>query len=210
MANNKLNKAMEKLSNYREYAQHTDCYVTPEKGTNSGSDGRLFEMAVKMCLNNYRFNGVVANNGCIDTTKTFNGKKHTFEIKSGCGTIAILDEKGNIKNSELLKSEYVIYCPEYFNDSPVSYQAFVFPVNTFLMVLNDCGLLRYKYSGLQYEFTKDGTKKRKANAYHDKLTIQTFKNSKRKTDLFYSMIEEYGTRLDTFCIKNNIKFNKEA
>lgn len=202
--------AIDKINAYRDYAKHHNCYVTPKKGTNSGSDGRMNELAVKMCLNNYRFNGIVASAKSIDTTKKINGKMVKFEIKTGCGTLAVIDRNGDIVTSPTLKSDYIIYTPEYLNSQPVCKQAFVFPVQVFLMVLNDCGLLRYKYSGQQYEINKNGEKVRKADAYHDKLTIQTYLNSKKKTALFYSKIAEYGIRLDEFCTINNIKFNAEV
>lgn len=205
----KRNLAFEKLNNYKEYATSTNCYVKPQKGTNSGSDGRLLEISVKMCLNNIGFKGIVANAGKIDTTKKINGKMCKFEIKSGCGTLATLDRNGNIINSELLKSDYIIYCPEYINTAPVSIQCYVLPIQSFLNVLENCNLLRYKYSGQQYTFNENGEKVRKADAYHDKLTIQTFNNSRRKADLFYTLLEENSIRLDKFCISNNIKYNKE-
>lgn len=203
-------KAIEKMNAYREYTRECDCYVTPTKGINSGSDGRMYELAVKMCLNNYRFSGIVASAKSIDTTKKIGGKVCKFEIKSGCGTLCNLDREGNIINSPLLKSDYVIYSPRYYNDVPVAKQAYVFSISDFLFVLGECGLIRYKYSGNQYFINKDGKKERKANAYYDKMTIQTFLNSKCKTELLYDMLEQYGQRLDNFCTENNIKFNSEV
>lgn len=201
--------AMEKMNTYREYVKECDCYVTPTKGVNSGSDGRLYELSVKMCLNNYRFNGIVASAKSIDTTKKINGIIRKFEIKSGCGTLCNLDREGNIINSPLLKSDYVIYTPRYYYDVPVAKQAYIFSVPDFLFVLGECGLIRYKYSGSQYFINEDGRKERKANAYYDKMAIQTFLNSKRKTQLLYDLLEQYGKRLDKFCIENDIKFNDE-
>jgi len=208
-ANNKIKKAMEIVNNYRDYAINNDCYIKPTKGTNSGSDGRLFEGAVKVCINNYSFKNLVASKGRIDTTKRINGKMCKFEIKSGCGTLATLNKDGSIRNSELLKSDYVIYAAEYFNQYPVCEQAYIFPVQVFLFILEQCGLLRYKYSGEQYTTDTNGKKIRKANAYHDRLTIQTFNNSKKKKIEFNEMIVNYGTRLDIFCRENNIKYNTE-
>lgn len=203
-------KAMEKMNTYREYAKNCNCYITPTKGVNSGSDGRAYELSVKMCLNNYRFGGIVASAKSIDTTKKINGKICKFEIKSGCGTLGILDREGNIINSPLLKSDYVIYTPRYYFNTPVAKQSYVFAVQDFLFVLGECGLIRYKYSGLQYFINEDGQKERKADAFYDKMTIQTFLNSKRKTELLYDLLEQYGKRLDKFCIENNIKFNDEV
>lgn len=202
-------KAIEKMNTYREYTRGCDCYVTPTQGVNSGSDGRMYELAVKMCLNNYRFSGIVASAKSIDTTKKINGKICKFEIKSGCGTLCNLDKEGNIINSPLLKSDYVIYTPRYYSDVPVVKQAYVFAIQDFLFVLEECGLIRYKYSGNQYFINENGQKERKANAFYDKMTIQTFLNSKRKTELLYDLLEQYGKRLDKFCIENDIKFNDE-
>ena len=202
--------AMEKMVAYKEYAMDRDCYVIPTKGVNSGSDGRLYELSVKMCLNNYRFNGIVASAKSIDTTKKINGIIRKFEIKSGCGTLCNLDREGNIINSPLLKSDYVIYTPRYYNDVPVVKQAYVFSVPDFLFVLGECGLIRYKYSGNQYRISESGRKERKNDAYYDKMTIQSFLNSERKTQLLYELLEQYGKRLDKFCIENNIKFNSEV
>lgn len=201
--------AMEKMNTYREYVKECDCYVTPVKGTNSGSDGRMCELAVKMCMNNYRFNGIVASAKSVDTVKKINGRVCKFEIKSGCGTLCNLDRNGNIVNSPLLKSDYVVYTPRYYYDTPVAKQTYVFAVPDFLFVLEECGLIRYKYSGAQYFTNEKGQRERKANAFYDKLTIQSFFNSKRKTEKLFDLLEQYGKRLDKFCIENNIKFNNE-
>ena len=202
-------KAVEKMNAYKAYAKECDCYVTPIKGVNSGSDGRLYELSVKMCIGNYRFKGIVANAKCIDTTKKVNGRICKFEVKSGCGTLCNLNERGEIIDSPLLKSDFIIYTPRYYSDVPVVKQSYVFSVPDFLFVLDECGLIRYKYSGNQYYVNEDGRKERKPGAYYDKMTIQSFLNSKRKTEMLYDLLEQYGTRLDNFCIENNIKFNSE-
>lgn len=188
--------------NYRNYAINTNYNVKPTKGTNSGCGGRTFEYAVKLALGNIKGAAHISAAAQKDTVKTLEGLKKSFEIKSGCGVIANINESGEYYGA-MLKSDYTIYCPEYDETAPVFVQAYVIPTTDFIAMLQDLGLLRLKMSGAQYE---NGAKK--DGAYYDRLTIQSFKNSKRKTAALYEALESYDS-FTTFFDRFGVKVSEE-
>ena len=57
-------------------------------------------------------------------------------------------------------------------------------------------------SGAQYS---NGT--RKVNAFYDRLTIQTFKNSKKKTALLFDALNRYADTMSDFFNRYNVKID---
>lgn len=161
-----------------------------EKGDN-GNNGKALEILVKLALNNFNFSGV-SKNGRVDTIK--NGVK--YEIKTNCGELATLDENGEIIKSSLLKSDYIIYSMDYSFDNnatfldildDVLFSFYVIPVTDFMEILKDNGLLRTKKSTYAI---------RNNLSYNDRLTIQSYKNSKKKYDAFFHALANYPILFD--------------
>ena len=189
---------LESLASYQNYVDNNNPYIVPTKGINSGSDGRLYERKVKTALRNYKGAMHISKATQQDTIKKLDGVFSSFEIKQGCGTIANITEEGTLYGS-MLNSDYVIYCPQYNRALPIVTQAYILPTLDFIDILKDIGLIRYKYSGNQY-----CNGERKTNAFYDRLTIQTFKNSKRKTELLYDNLNKYADNLYTFFKRYNV------
>ena len=189
--------------NYRNYTKANNCHVKPTTGINSGNEGRTVELAVKLALDNYRGAQAISAATRKDTFKSLDGVKTSFEIKSGCGVLANIDENGNYYGT-MLKSEYVIYVPEYDINLPVTCQAYVLLVEDFIEILQEIGLIRLKMSGAQY-----CNGQRKEGAFYDRLTIQTFKNSKRKTALLYEALNRYADTMEDFFNRYNIAVNEQ-
>ena len=192
--NKRMTKAeiLASLIEYENYVNNNDPYVSPIKGTNSGSDGRLYERKVKAVMHNYKGATHISKATQQDTIKKLDGVFSSFEIKQGCGVIANITEDGTLYGA-MLNSDYVIYCPQYNRALPIVTQAYILPTVDFIEILKEIGLIRYKYSGNQY-----CNGERKSNAFYDRLTIQTFKNSKRKTELLYDNLNKYADNLYTF------------
>ena len=188
----KKQETIKKVNEYLRYANSVDVHVIPTKKVNSGAHGRAYEQAVKLAMGNYRFNGI-ANPGAVDTIKKVNGKKATFEIKSGCGELANLDANGNIINS-VFKRDYIIYSPEYTPTMNVLKSSYVLTGCDFLDALRECNLIRFKKSS-------NMTKQPKELQYNDKMAIQSFTNSNKKLNQWYDALATYGTRLDKWIEK---------
>ena len=183
----KKQETIKKVNEYLTYAKNVNVHVIPTKKVNSGAHGRAYEQAVKLAIGNYRFNGI-ANPTAVDTTKKINGKKATFEIKTGCGELGNLDVNGNIINS-VFKRDYIIYSPEYTPEMDVLKASYVLKGCDFLDALRECGLIRYKKSS-------NMIKQPKELQYNDKMAIQSFTNSNKKLNQWYDALATYGTRLD--------------
>ena len=199
----KKNEIINNFVNYRNYTITNDCHVKPTKGVNSGNAGRTAELAVKLALNNYKGAKAISAATRKDTFKSLDGIMTSFEIKSGCGVLANIDENGNYYGA-MLKSEYVIYIPEYEPTLPVTIQAYVLLVQDFIDILKELGLIRLKMSGAQYS-----NGQRKEGAFYDRLTIQTFSNSKRKTEALYSALNRYADTMEDFFERYNITINEQ-
>ena len=177
------------IANYCTYAAKVNVHQKVHKGLNCGADGRAFEMVIKAAMGNFRFDGV-AKAGRTDTTKKIDGKQVTFEIKTGCGELGILDESGNIVKT-CLTADYVIYAPQVFHDSDYLKQAYVMSAEDFIQGLSDCGLVRRKASSNMNTRKKNGQ-----DWYYDRLAIQSFLNSGKATDRMYEMLDTHGVRYD--------------
>lgn len=204
MKKNETKKAIayKLLAAYLAYAESVNVHQKPTEGINSGAEGRALERAI-----NYEFGLLdrsksVQGAGAFDTVKyaMINGKKKrvTIEIKSGSGTLATLDNEGNVLTSPLLKSDFVAYVPQFYPEMEIDKQVLFFETSMFLEILKNNGLIRKKTSGKMAAQKKAGF-----NWFYDVLAIQSFKNSKKKynaftTDLFFEgmtfedFIEEYN------------------
>lgn len=149
------------------------CHVKPTKGVDNGAGGKLSEMFIKMLLENTRGKGVSAAGSGYDTMKKIHGKMTTIEIKSGCGELAkIIDGVPIFKSAK-----YICYCPFSGITDIKGYR--VFETNTFISLLENAGLIRLKISTAEYKAAKLENRPPK----HDRLTIQTFSNSAKKSAL---------------------------
>lgn len=166
--------------NYNSYAKTVDVHVTPTSGINSGAHGRDFEMQVKRFLGSC--SGRVSPTGCSDTRKKINGTIRAIEIKSGCGEIARLKSSGEWDRLDA-KRGYVIYAPLYNPELPVEKQTYVCTTQEFWSILETCGLIRMKYSRAM-------TKLPAHERVFDRMSIQTFMNSRKKKAEFLAALEK--------------------
>lgn len=177
------------LTAYLAYAFSVNVHQTPKKGINSGAEGRAFERAINYLFGLLKRSGMVQGANSFDCIKyrTINGKKKriTIEIKTGSGTLGVLDNNGNIISSPLLKSDFIAYVPQFFDGIPAKNQVLFFETSVFMDILKNNGLIRKKMSGKMSARKKAGL-----DWYYDILSIQSFKNSKKKftaftNDLFF-------------------------
>lgn len=188
---------------YLAYAESVNVHQKPTEGINSGAEGRAFERAINFEFGLLNRSKSVQNAGAIDTVKyaIIDGKKKRISIedKTGAGTLATLNENGDILTSPLFKSDFVVYTPQFYPSYDVKKQALFFETSVFLTILQKNGLIRKKTSGLMSAIKKSG-----GAWYYDIMSIQSFKNSKKKyraftTDLFFE-----GMTFDDFVEEYNI------
>lgn len=205
MKKNETKKAIayKLLLAYLAYAENINVHQKPAEGINSGAEGRAFERAINFEFGLLNRSKSVQGAGTIDTIKyaIIDGKKKRISIedKTGAGTLATLDENGDILTSPLFKSDFVVYTPQFYPSYDVKKQALFFETSVFLDILKNNGLIRKKTSGLMSVIKKNG-----GAWYYDILSIQSFKNSKKKyraftTDLFFE-----GMTFDDFVEEYNI------
>jgi hypothetical protein len=148
--------------------------------------------------------------------KKINGEFKTIEVKVGCGELATILSKEfklmngkrttaefrNAKFDELPKrnncfeSDFVVYLPEPDLDFPVEYQAYVLDTSDFEWILRSMGMIRYKQTT---------ELKNRGGDYYDRFAIAEFKNSEKRYNGFYQLIEEYGTSFDLWLEENDIE-----
>ena len=80
----------------------------------SGRNGKAFEIAIRSYIMN-RTAARVKAQGKTDIRFSFDGSRHTCEIKTACGDIGTAD-----------KSQFIIYCPEVRTDREPETQGYVF------------------------------------------------------------------------------------
>ncbi len=188
-----LNKAalVKYILKYNGYAATRDVHVKPTKGLSSGSHGRLYELLIKLALGNYKFAGVAAA-GQYDTRKVINGKTCHIEIKSGAGELIALGALNEI-TADIRRADYVIYSPQYTPvitddcDAAIKNavkQSYIMPALEFFTMLVDNDLTRLKRSTQTYGEAFFG------DPQYDRITIQSFENSRKKTDLLYTLLEK--------------------
>lgn len=134
------------------------------KETDSGRFGKAFEINVKLYLNGNRGNSSkVSGKGKTDVTN----KGIKYEIKSNCGEI----------NKGIEKNDYIIYTMDNVTDYARPQNARVIPADEFVALVEKLGLMRTK----------------KSSNGELKTTIQSYRNSKRKTALLADAIAQYPT-----------------
>lgn len=134
------------------------------KTTDSGRFGKAFEINVKNFLNGKKGNSdIVSGKGKTDVH--FHGVK--YEIKSNCGEI----------NKGMEKNGYIIYTMDSETDYCQPGQAFVIPAGEFVEMIKKLGLMRTK----------------KSTNGELKTTIQTYRNSKKKTLALALALAQYPT-----------------
>ena len=134
------------------------------KATDSGKYGKCFELNVKRFLNGNRGNVEhVSSKNHADVH--FHGLR--LEIKSNCGEI----------NDDIMRNDYIIYTPMSEHDYVNPEQAKVITPDLFIATLMSLGLLRKKTSTNGAERT----------------TIQSYKNSKRKTAAWLAALSQFET-----------------
>lgn len=198
MANNNNNnnnketlrtKMLTLLTAYIAWAFGINVHQAPTKGINSGAEGNAFERAINYLFGLLRRCGTVQSANSFDCVKyrTIDGKRKriTIEIKTGAGTLAVLGENGDIVSSPLLQSDFVAYVPQFIENIPAENQVLFFETPVFIDILKKNNLIRKKASGKMIARKKAGL-----DWYYDMLTIQSFKNSKKRftaftNDLFF-------------------------
>ena len=80
----------------------------------SGRNGKAFEIAIRSYIMNRTAKSVKAQ-GKTDIRFTFDGSRHTCEIKTACGEI-----------EQAEKNQYVIYCPYVDTSKTAESQGYVF------------------------------------------------------------------------------------
>lgn len=214
-----MSKKMEKfaqIQSYKAYAEKVEIHQQALKGCqiNFGSHANYAEMIIKYSLNNYRFRGISLN-GHTDTVKKINGKMRTIEIKTGCGELAtILTDEFKLMNGKrttaqfrngkfdelpkknnCFEADFVVYIPEPDLSYPLEYQAYVLTGADFEIILKGLGMVRYKQST---DISNRGLD------YYDRFAIAEFKNSEKKTNALYDLLEEYGTTFADWLEENEI------
>lgn len=190
-------KMLALLTAYLAYAFSVNVHQTPKKGINSGAEGRAFERAINYVFGLLKRCGAVQGANSFDCVKyrTVNGKRKriTIEIKTGSGTLGILDANGNIISSPLLKSDFIAYVPQLLDGIPAENQVLFFETSVFIDILKKNNLIRKKASGKMSARKKAGL-----NWYYDILSIQSFKNSKKKFTAFTNDLFFEGLTFDDF------------
>lgn len=134
------------------------------KDSDSGKYGKAFEIAVKIFFNGGRGNAhKVALKGHTDMI--YHGYK--IEIKSNCGELG----------ADMMSKDYVIYSMDNMVDCFCPLTAVIMTPSEFMNMLDRLGLIRTKTS----------------TGGAVKTTIQSYKNSKRKTALLLGALAQYPT-----------------
>jgi hypothetical protein len=152
-----------KLEATKIEASNTNIFVKPTKNIDSGLLGKLYEMEIKKALG--CMNGKnISKATQVDTRK--NG--FAIEIKQGASEIEMLFTNKKI--------DYIFYCPDFLESDNVMLCTYVLTKSDFLQVLESCGLIRMKTS----------------TSGQVKHTIQSYKNSNKKYNLFLDGLEEHS------------------
>lgn len=88
--------------------------IAKRDNNDSGIYGKAFEIAIRSYIMNRRVKAVKSQ-GKTDIRFTFDGSRHTCEIKTACGEI-----------ETAVNNQYVIYCANVDPDFPAEQQGYVF------------------------------------------------------------------------------------
>lgn len=134
------------------------------KATDAGRYGKAFEINVKHFLNGNRGN---ANKVSAKGKTDVQSKGIKYEVKSNCGEI----------NEDILRNDFIIYTPDNRADYAEVQRAYVVPACDFVTMFKELGLVRTK----------------KSTNGQLKTTIQSYRNSRRKTTMLYEALARYTT-----------------
>ena len=139
------------------------------KDTDSGKNGKIWEIVTKLYLNGYKGNScIVSPKGKVDVT--YKGNK--LEIKSNCGQLDMESLFNMDYVCYTMYSEIDIYNPE---------RGKVATPDEWYNMMNNIGLIR------QAKKDRNGVRN---------TAIQSYKNSKKKTIQLASNLDEYITTKD--------------
>jgi hypothetical protein len=148
-----------------EYAEtYTEYVLETYKANDSGKFGKAGEIAVKRLVNHGRGNcDKVSAKGKPD----FQHHGLRYEVKSNCGEL----------NADIERNAYVIYTMDNARDFARPWDWKVIPADEFVRMIDDLGLRRVK----------------KSSNGQLKESIQSYKNSKRKTLNLAKALKDYPT-----------------
>lgn len=164
-------------------------------GNHNGIIGDTAEGMTKIGVDNCR-GRIVSAQGQVDTRKNVNGKRCSFEVKTGSGELAVLNPDGSIKKS-IFNADYVVYCYRFDIDFSCDFegiidqflsQMYVLKMDDFKTLLEDLNLIGAKYSSAM-------TKKPAPARYYDRLSIKSMSAAKRTKcrENFINAYETIGT-----------------
>lgn len=167
-------------------------YVKEFKATDSGANGKKFELMLKEFFN--MKNVTVSKQGRIDLIKYVDGQRKRFELKTASGELATLDKDGNVKDC-ITKNDFIIY------QATATSNVYVMDAKAFWDMVNNNDLVRDKASTYQSKQKKDG----KA-WFKDKLTLKTIddKTSHKQRDKINALLDNNAVTLDEFVASHKI------
>lgn len=176
----KKEEFLKELSGYENFARTVNVHA---RDAHSGAWGTLLELEIKKSLGNTR--QLKSGAGKVDTRK----KGLKIEIKSACGELATLDESGKMITS-IFKNDLVIYAPFYEPDDDIFTCCYVLTIDGFRRALESANMVREKMSTNMCKRKKAGM-----SYYNDRLSIQSFTNSKKRTAAWLTALDENGISL---------------
>ncbi len=160
----------EKLAFFKGYCETVDIHHKPVKGEkcNFGAAGYSFQGEVGVYLGFVR--GQLGHRkNSSDNRCDFIAHGLCLEVKHNCSNLDILYSKKKV--------DYVCYCPDYIPGDKVELVSYVMSKANFITVLETAGLVR---------------KAKKATDGTTHIAMQSYKNSKKKYNLFLDLLEEYN------------------
>ena len=176
----KKEEFLKEVSGYENFARTVNAHA---RDAHNGAWGTLLELEIKKSLGNTR--QLKSGAGKVDTRK----KGLKIEIKSACGELATLDESGKMITS-IFKNDLVIYAPFYEPDDDIYTCCYVLTIDGFKRALESANMVREKMSTNMCKRKKAGM-----TYYNDRLSIQSFTNSKKRTAAWLAALDENGISL---------------
>ena len=160
----------QRLAFFKDYAENNDIYHKPVKGEkcNFGAVGFAYQGEVGVYLGFVR-GQLGSKKNSSDVRCDFIAHGLCLEVKHNCSNLDILYSKKKV--------DYVCYCPDYVIGDRVELVSYVMSKDNFLTVLENAGLIRK-------------SKKWADGSTH--ISMQSYKNSKKKYNLFLDLLEEYN------------------
>lgn len=159
----------EALAGFKDYANSVNIYHKPIKGESChfGAVGYVYQGEVGVFLGFTR--GQLGHRkGDEDNRADFISGGLCLETKHNCSMVDVLFSRKKV--------DYVSYCPDYRVGDPVELVSYVMSKDNFITVLEKAGLLREKVDS--------------KGCHH--VAIQSYKNSKKKYELFLDLLDEYN------------------